>query len=95
MVRTQEELLKSVNDMATEENKEAITALMEDIADTIDSRSEDWKTKYEESEKNWEKRYRERFLSGGEETDRKESLDPPDTKPRYKTFEELFKVEEV
>ena len=50
---------------------------------------EDWKTKYEENDKEWRRKYTERFFSKGEDPEDPE--DPEEEEP--KTFEDLFEEE--
>ena len=62
-VRTRDELIASVNEIIGETPDDRGLSLLEDISDTFESCSdtEDWKTKYEENDAEWRKRYKERF----------------------------------
>lgn len=62
-VRTRDELITAVNEIIGETPDDNGLSLLEDISDTFASYSdtEDWKTKYEENDAEWRKRYKERF----------------------------------
>lgn len=87
-VRTRDELIASVNEIIGESPDDKSLSLLEDISDTFATHddTEDWKTKYEENDAEWRKRYKERFEGKKiflEEND--------DDAPKEKTkFEELF-----
>ena len=81
-----------------DESDEAIS-FIEDVSDTFDSLSsnsddsEDWKTKYEENDAAWRKKYRDRFFGTGEEAKEKQEEDVKDDS-EVKTFDELFEERE-
>ena len=62
-VRTRDELITAVNAIIGETPDDNGLSLLEDISDTlaIHDDTEDWKTKYEENDAEWRKRYKERF----------------------------------
>lgn len=62
-VSTKENLIARISESFGENLSDDNISLLEDVADTIDSFSdaEDWKTKYEENDASWRKRYKERF----------------------------------
>lgn len=80
------------------ESDEAIS-FIEDVSDTFDSLSnasgdsEEWKTKYEENDAAWRKKYRDRFFGTGEEAKEEQEEDVQDDS-EVKTFDELFKERE-
>ena len=87
-VRTRDELITAVNTIIGETPDDNGLSLLEDISDTFASYddTEDWKTKYEENDAEWRKRYKERFE--GKEVVVEEIEDGT---PKEKTkFEELF-----
>ena len=98
-VLTTEELLESVRSRVGDSTEDADLQFIEDVTDTMNSLvekssgQEDWKAKYEENDKEWRERYRERFFS-------KSTPDPdpdPDPEPepeKPKTFADLFKEKE-
>lgn len=91
-VRTTEEILESIKSRVGDSTEDADLEFLEDVTDTLSdlkSKSdgqEDWKTKYEENDKQWREKYRDRFFDKkGPDPD----LEPEPETP--KTFEDLFK----
>lgn len=70
-VRTKDELLEIIKGRIGDDSSDETISFLEDITDTLsdyeekatNSDTEDWKTKYEENDKMWRERYRERFFS--------------------------------
>lgn len=91
-VRTTDEILESIKTRVGDSTEDADLEFLEDVADTLsDLRSksegqEDWKAKYEENDKQWREKYRDRFFEKKEEQE--EEKEDPETP---KTFEDLFK----
>lgn len=87
-VRTRDELIMAVNAIIGETPDDSGLSLLEDISDTFASYSdtEDWKTKYEENDAEWRKRYKERFEGKKVIV---EEIEDDDPKEKTK-FEELF-----
>ena len=91
-VRTTDEILESIKTRVGDSTEDADLEFLEDVADTLsDLKSktegqEDWKTKYEENDKQWREKYRDRFFEKKEEQEEKK--EEPETP---KTFEDLFK----
>ena len=95
-VKTREEILESFKTMLGENTDDESISFLEDVTDTLDDFEKrangdgtDWKTKYEENDANWRKKYTERFFSS-------DPTEPTDPKPKEeemkpKTFEDLFK----
>ena len=74
--------------------------MFDDLSDTLDENkntdNEDWKNKYEENDKMWRERYRDRFFSGDKplaQNNPEENQFPEDEpeKTEPMTFDELFK----
>ena len=91
-VRTTEEILESIKTRVGDSTEDVDLEFLEDVTDTLsDLRNksegqEDWKTKYEENDKQWREKYRDRFFEKKEEQEeKKEEPEAP------KTFEDLFK----
>ena len=110
MVLKREEIMEQVKGIIGENTDDASLKFLEDLSDTFndyDERvkgdGEDWKTKFEENDKQWRQKYQERFFSGGTEDNNKgeqnellEPENPPeetveDNSPKH--FEELFSNE--
>lgn len=64
-VISKEDLLRRISERIGDDNSDETLSLLEDVSDTItdfeERDSEDWKTKYEENDAKWRKKYRERF----------------------------------
>lgn len=93
-IRTREELLNAVRERIGDDTSDEALAFIEDVQDTINNYENntnndgtDWKKKYEDNDKEWRTKYRDRFFHGGVEQDD----DTPDPQPKRLTFDELFK----
>ena len=95
--RTKDEILASIKSRIGEDNSDEAIALIEDINDSFDdlttrvSEAGDWKAKYEENDKEWRDKYKERFFTPSEGDPLREEIDKeePD-KPKVLKFEDLF-----
>ena len=96
-VKTREEILESFKTRLGENPDDESISFLEDVTDTLDDFEKrasgdgtDWKSKYEENDANWRKKYTERFFSNEPEPEPKpKPEDKPDDTPR--TFSDLFK----
>lgn len=97
-IKSREELLKSLNTLIGDNSTDENLAILEDVTDTLkDYESKtadqtDWKTKYEQNDADWRKKYRERFTSGEEIKKEQEEDVEKDSTPL--TFDSLFKERE-
>lgn len=95
-VKTKEELLSAISGILGDSTDDDAISLIEDVSDTLTDRDQqiassgDWKTKYEENDREWRQKYRDRFFS--ETTDDPEPPEDPGT-PHQLTFDDLFKTE--
>lgn len=99
-VITKEEVMSQLKEHFGEATDDASLKFLEDISDTIsdlESKANgdgvDWKAKYEENDKAWKEKYRDRFFSSSNEDENlgdKGGRSEDDDKPSPKTFEELF-----
>lgn len=94
-VKTIEEILAEIKDTVGEQNDDKTIEFLENITDTLsdlETRANgdgiDWKTKYEENDSEWRKKYTERFYSSVPKPDIDEPK--PDVTTNPKTFAELF-----
>lgn len=94
-VKTREEILEAVRARVGEQTDDETISFLEDVSDTLNDLEtkangdgEDWKTRYEENDAEWRKKYTERFYSSDPNND----PEPPksDDTPKPKTFAELF-----
>ena len=94
-VRNKDEILEAIKTRVGDNTDDETISLLEDVSDTLTdletraSGGEDWKTKYEENDKNWRERYTNRFFS---KEPNPEPNPEPDPEPEVKkTFSDLFK----
>lgn len=96
-VLSKEDFLSRINERIGEDNSDEAIAFMEDMSDTYDDMESkitdatDWKKKYEENDKAWRDKYKERFTSSRSEDDDLGGDD--DDTPSPKTYDDLFKKE--
>lgn len=92
-VKTKDEILTSVRAIVGEDTSDATLELFDDIADTIDNLSNteniNYKEKYEQNDREWRQKYRDRFMNGKPEEDEDEETEENSGK-KY-TYESLFK----
>lgn len=85
-VISKEDLLRRISERIGDDNSDEALSLLEDVSDTItdfeERDSEDWKTKYEENDAKWRKKYRERFENG--------EPDIEETSIEVKSYDDLF-----
>ena len=97
-IKTHDELLKSLNTLIGNNSTDENLAILEDVTDTLKDYEEktadqtDWKTKYEQNDADWRKKYKDRFLSGETIKDEQEEDVIKDSK--ILTFDSLFKERE-
>lgn len=95
-VKTRDEIMEAVRERIGEDTSDEAITLLEDITDTLDdyetrvADKTDWKTKYDEMDASWRKKYMERFSgkTGEEVKKEQEKQIKDDSEPR--TFDELF-----
>ena len=98
-VRTKDELLEIIRGRIGDDTSDETISFIEDITDTLsdyeekatNSDSEDWKTKYEENDKMWREKYRERFFSKEVE---KEDEDFSEDEVKSLSYDDLFEEKE-
>lgn len=101
-IKTQEELLTSIRGLLADDTSDEAISLLEDVTDTLGSFSnanndnEDWKKKYEENDKEWRQKYRDRFFNtGSDDGDKLEKkTDPDPSEPTMRKFDDLFSTKE-
>ena len=100
-VKTKAEILESIRNRVGDSTDDGTLEFLEDVTDTLSdletraSDSTDWKGKYEELDKSWREKYRERFFSSEpkEEKTDDEKFEEKEDKEK-KTYESLFDVKE-
>ena len=93
-VLTRDELMTAIRTCIGEDTSDEALSFIENMEDTINDYENKakndgvkWKEKYEQNDKEWRTKYKERFFSG----DNNQDIDVPDDKPKRMTFDELFK----
>lgn len=96
-VRTHDEIMQAIKDRFADDTSDETLQFIEDISDTINSSvandNTDWKTRFEENDKMWRQKYKDRFFNGGGENDAEilgevHNDAPEETEPTE--FEDLF-----
>lgn len=111
MILSSEDLLTAIKETIGDKTDDASIKLLEDVTDTVadyeqkisgggQQDAEDWKTKYEENDKMWRQKYRDRFFSPepdvkaestSKDTTSDVRLNEESEEPELKTkYEELF-----
>lgn len=99
MVRSKDEILESYKARLGEDPDDESISFLEDITDTLSDYesklgdTEDWKTKYEENDKEWRKKYTDRFFSAEPEGVPDPDPEDPPEKHTPMSFEDLFTTE--
>lgn len=97
MVKSKEDIIASITAHMGEDMSDEAIALIEDVSDTLSdleaksSTQEDWKSKYEENDKQWRTKYRERFLQPHVQEDEEEYEE--EEFHEMKTYSDLFITE--
>lgn len=91
---TKQELLDRLSAYIGEDTSDEALGLIEDFSDTVVPQEDttDWKKKYEDNDKEWRQKYKDRFFNKSVD----EPNDEPDDDPKedVKTsFADLFKSE--
>lgn len=94
-VRTTQEIIDALRETFGESPDDTQLAMLEDVSDTFtdlnEKSGEDWKTKYEENDKAWRKRYTDRF--SGKADPEHDTPEDDSESPKPLTYESLFKTE--
>ena len=98
-VRTKDELLEIIKGRIGDDTSDETISYIEDITDTLSDyeekapnlNNEDGKTKYEENDKMWREKYRERFFSKEVE---KEDEDFSEDEVKSLSYDDLFEEKE-
>ena len=100
-VKTKEEILESIRSCVGDSTDDETLEFLEDVTDTLTdletrvSDSTDWKGKYDELDKSWREKYRERFFSSEPKENKKDNEEFEEKEDKEKkTYEDLFDVKE-
>lgn len=98
-------IMERLRENFNDNDSDDVLGLLEDVTDTLNdyqSRLEengDWKERYEQNDREWRQKYKDRFFNNEPEQDPEPDPDPepePDKDPEQATpitFEELFHFE--
>ena len=95
-IKTRDEIMEAIRKRIGEDTSDEAIALLEDVTDTFTdyetrvADKTDWKTKYDEMDASWRKKYMDRFSgkTGEDIKEEQEEQIKEDSEPR--TFDELF-----
>lgn len=102
-ILSKEDFLNLIKERTKDSTDDDTLKFIEDATDTINSLSdtygEDWKTKYEDNDKMWRQKYRDRFFSAGDSAgdeyipkyEEEEDEEEKDKEIVAENFDELFK----
>lgn len=103
MIKTYEEIMESIKQRLGDDSSDEALTFIEDISDTLKagqtdktSEAEDWKKKYEDNDKMWREKYRDRFFNAEADKDFKATEPKTETPPENDepelatTFDQLF-----
>ena len=103
-VRTRDEIMNAIKARLGDDTSDDALSIIEDVNDTFsdyETRSgEDWKSKYDELDASWRKRYRDRFFqSPGDKDTTKDDVvndnaEDLQDEGKEKTFDDLFEEKE-
>lgn len=93
-IKTKDELLEKIRLIVKDDASDDVLSLIEDISDTISSNNgEDWQRKYEDNDRAWRERYRDRFYNTeGFKEDFREDV-REEIEEKKITYESLFNEE--
>ena len=93
-IKSKEEIMNAIRERFSEDTSDDVIALIEDVNDTLEDLetktkdSTDWKTKYEDNDKAWRQKYKDRFFTPTEKEDETDAGTDPEEEPV--TFDDLF-----
>lgn len=100
-IRKKEEILEMVRSRIGDDVSDEAISFVQDISDTINDYeerigTEDWKSKYEENDAEWRRKYMDAFFTGGTNTEtfETEEEEVEEVEEEITTFEELFTEKE-
>lgn len=93
-IKSKEDLIASIKAVIGEDTTDQSLSLLEDVSDTFTSfESEtkdktDWKAKYDELDKSWRQKYRDRFM--GETVEDENDFSEEEERKVPRTYADLF-----
>ena len=100
-VKTREEIMTSIRARLGDDTSDETLQFIEDVTDTLNEYetkagdTTDWKKRYEDNDKEWRQKYRDRFFNGSDDNSNNENdSDNGDENKEPLTFDSLFKTGE-
>lgn len=100
-VLKKEELMEKLKAIIGEKTDDETLSFIEDVNDTFDDKSgtqdgEDWQKKYEDNDKMWREKYRDRFFNkdSSDDDDDDDIIENKKVEDKPLTFENLFETKE-
>ena len=98
MILSRDEFLERIKNVVGEDTTEESLGVIEDFTDTFEhleelsSGQEDWKAKYEENDKTWREKYRDRFFNNDTDETINEEIEDEGEEPL--SYDDLFEERE-
>lgn len=95
-VKTRDEIMEAIRKRIGEDTSDEAISLLEDVTDTLEdyetkvADKTDWKTKYDEMDASWRKKYMDRFSGKTGEEVKEEQEEQIKDDSEHRTFDELF-----
>ena len=92
-------IMERLRENFNDNDSDDVLGLLEDVTDTLNdyqSRLEengDWKERYEQNDREWRQKYKDRFFNNDPEPDPEPEPDKDPEQATPTTFEELFHIE--
>lgn len=92
-------IMERLRENFNDNDSDDVLGLLEDVTDTLNdyqSRLEengDWKERYEQNDREWRQKYKDRFFNNDPEPDSEPEPDKDPEQAKPTTFEELFHFE--
>lgn len=92
-------IMERLRENFNDNDSDDVLGLLEDVTDTLNdyqSRLEengDWKERYEQNDREWRQKYKDRFFNNDPEPDPEPEPDKDPEQAKPTTFEELFHFE--
>ena len=93
MIVSKDELLKAAQTMVGDRTDDEALLFLDNFNDTLDAYADqmNWREKYEENDRMWRERYRDRFFGDNVESDIE--IEEQDDGDKELTYEQLFEEE--
>lgn len=98
-VKSKEEIMDFLKNHFADDNSDEAIGFIEDVSDTYDEldtrikENGDWKQKYEQNDKEWHEKYKERFFSNNNGA-HEDLIDGEGNEDKPLTFDNLFTTNE-